>query len=141
MKQRGRKSAASITVVHGEGPRLAPPGDLSPAEAQLWQRIVSGFPGGHFSAGDGVLLREFVRTAAILLPDVNARIQEEGIDGKYLALRSMLNKEVMTLAAKLRLNVSARVRGDSASLKKKAAPAGVIDFEGYFSKEKTDAET
>ena len=119
MKQRGRKSAAELSTparVPGVADISRPvaPECLEKPAAKLWDEILRMVPQNHFNAADLVLLREFCHTSATLLPAANSEI-EKFAGGGTLRLRSMLVKETQSLATKLRLNMSARTRGDLAS--------------------------
>lgn len=123
MKQKGRKSGAKLSIVpaHNPGatPRPLPARSLDKAAAALWHRVVSAYPGDYFGAGDLPLLREFCHTSETLLPECNSRIEAGAIDAgaiRELSTRTMLVKELATLASKLRLNVSSRSRPDAASI-------------------------
>ena len=133
MKKRGRKSAASLAVVRsetGSGPRLSPPTALDDAAAKLWRDIVAAYPANHFTAGDLVLLREFCFTSETLLPVANSAAERGGMHEN--SQRTMHVKTAAMLAAKLRLNVSARTRTDTAKTRDAARPGTSIDFDSLL---------
>lgn len=65
MKQRGRRSSASLTVVpRGVAEvieRLKPPSELTIEEAEVWSAIVWGHPADWFAAGSVPLLTQLCR--------------------------------------------------------------------------------
>ncbi|MEX2125812.1 MAG: hypothetical protein WD795_18125 [Woeseia sp.] len=139
MKKRGRKSAASLAIVpplKGSGPRLSPPASLDEAAASLWRAIVETYPSDHFTAGDLVLLREFCFTSETLLPAANSAAESGGMHEH--SIRVMHVKTVAMLASKLRLNVSARTRTDTAKTRDAARPAPNIDFKAALEKRRHD---
>lgn len=129
-ENRGRKSAAELQVVRigtGGGRRPPPPPTIGEAAAKLWREIVQGLPSDFFGAGDLPLLAEYCHTMETLLPAINGAIERDGPTAGFLSARATLLKTGMALAAKLRICVSARTRGDLASLRQAAAPhAGSI---------------
>jgi hypothetical protein len=137
----GRKSAAESAIIPAELPKneYSPPDELSPAAKRLWRAIIHVMPDHHFLAGDLPLLREYVHTVCDLIPEVNAKIEAEGIEGKHLSLRTMLTKEAATLATKLRICVSSRTRGDLAELRNNIKAVNSLDFSGLFSNEQGEA--
>ena len=128
MKQRGRKSIDSLTVTStvADISRPKPPGTLEKPSAKLWDRILASYPPNHFNAADLELLREFCHTSGTLLPRVNKTL-EKGPDLAVLRARAALVKEAAALATKLRLCMSARTRGDLASVRDAGRPGGVED--------------
>ena len=64
MRQRGRKSSSRLSVVpiNCEAYRPSPPSNLTPPQAELWERIVADSPAGWFHDGD-TLLTLFCRHA------------------------------------------------------------------------------
>jgi hypothetical protein len=62
MKQRGRKSATSLSVAKVEPiPRAAPPQDLAAYEAEVWMSVVNTKPADWFAADTLPMLRSYVR--------------------------------------------------------------------------------
>ena len=118
MKQRGKKSAAQLSTVAPAGniSRPKPPASLEEAAQDLWKKILLQHTQGHFHPADLELLREFVHTSATLIPRINSAI-EKNADPAALRARTSLVREQLQLAAKLRLCVSARTRGDLASVR------------------------
>ncbi len=116
-KKRGRKSVAELTtqpVANIARPKA--PAGLEVEAAALWDKILRRFKLNHFNDADLILLREFCHTSATLLPRVNSQL-EQTADHGVLRTRGALVKEAQALAAKLRLCVSARTRGDLASVR------------------------
>jgi hypothetical protein len=103
-----------------------PPAELDAPATALWRSIVGSYPPGWFAPGDLVLLREFVITAETLLPAANAAAERGGAHEH--SMRTMHVKTLAMLASKLRLNVSARTRSDTASTRDAARPAALVDF-------------
>ena len=101
MRQRGRKSAASLVVVSGAPPRLEPPADLSDEEKALFLELVNACSPRHFVESDKPLLISFVQ----------ATLLARGSAGKAMLI-STWEKAVRvqaTLATRLRLAPQARM--------------------------------
>lgn len=121
MGLRGPKSTVErLCVVNLEQPRPKAPKGLPKHAVSLWDDIVGAYPADHFSAGDLPLLDNFVR-CVLILEQTNKALAEEGIftaDGSKphpaIAIRDLQLKAMATLATKLRLPVSSRIRADSA---------------------------
>lgn len=126
MATRGRKSAAAqkLTVVGSSTKRVAPPDDLSPAQAEIWVAIANSLPADYFRPGDEPLLAaycrayDFHRQAAKLIETGGITLMDE--KGREYAnpAQQMLNTQgsaMAQLAGKLRLCPSARYSTKSAS--------------------------
>ena len=120
---RGRKSAASLTVVALAPLRRLPkaPADLSKAAAELWDGIVRSLPADFFRPGDLPLLRAYC-VATDRKAQVDAMVMEQGIlfDGEPHPGLKISRAEaalMASLAVKLRLCQSSRTRSESAALK------------------------
>ena len=100
---------------------------LDDAAAKLWRDIVAAYPANHFTAGDLVLLREFCFTSETLLPVANSAAERGGMHEN--SQRTMHVKTAAMLAAKLRLNVSARTRTDAAKTRDAARPGPSREFD------------
>lgn len=100
-QQRGRKSAASLSVVTPITalPRLKPPADAREAEAELFRTIVSQCAADHFVASDAPLLLAYVQ-AVLLSRWTFQQIQEGGIG---VQVWQQAARTMATLATKLRL--------------------------------------
>jgi hypothetical protein len=73
MAGRGRKSADALATPILPGERFAPPGDLDPAEAAIWTRIVDGLPADWFSSSNAPLLKNLcrhIRSADLIAQDI-----------------------------------------------------------------------
>src|SRR4028119_1732846 len=66
MRQRGRKSSASLSVIPlaTEGRRPAPPTHLNATAKKLWKAIVADSPGGWFTVAQEPLLAGFCSHAS-----------------------------------------------------------------------------
>ena len=118
MAQRGRRSAAALSVVAKlPGQRLAPPRDLPEAQARVWKRVVASRPADWFDGGSLVTLTAFVRHAADLdrisglidaiQPDHLATSQGLGRYRRLLAMRARETAAIIGTARQLRLNPQA----------------------------------
>ena len=127
MATRGRKSAASLSVVVGSiDGRPQPPADLTKFQKELWLRTVAGEPLDQFrTATLQQLLKEYVRhveTAHILAGEIEATDpqwlrDEEGLKryDKLLAMRDRETKAVGEKATKLRLTNQSRYTPQAAA--------------------------
>jgi hypothetical protein len=64
MAQRGRRSAAALTLVTGPVesiPRQRAPAELTPEEAKVWDAIVAGEPADWFSASTRPIRAQYCR--------------------------------------------------------------------------------
>jgi hypothetical protein len=129
MAQRGRKSAASLSVVSVLGnERPAPPEDLTDEEAVEWRAIASRMPHDWFTGENHPLLAEYCRhivRARDLAGDIakfkrfpaEVRITTDGIQ-RYDMLLRMADREraaMVNLATKMRLTQQSRYRADKAA--------------------------
>jgi hypothetical protein len=102
MKQRGRKSAASIGVGPvGGPPRLEPPPSLSAAERAVFANLISSTNADHFVASDLPVLVVYCR--AIVMEQLAATRLRKAPDSKWLAVWERAARTITTLSAKLRL--------------------------------------
>ncbi len=132
---RGRKSAASLSVVAGaiDG-RPQPPKDLTPYQRDLWQRTVAAEPLDQFrTSALQQLLREYTRhceTADILAKQIDEfdpawLADEDGLKryDKLLGMRDRETKALADKATKLRLTNQSRYTPQAAATAaKNAAP-------------------
>lgn len=116
-----RQSAAAMSVVKLEQQRPKAPPGLPEHGAALWNDICASYPPGHFAAGDLPLLDNYIR-CVLILDKCNESLGEDGIfspDGMKahpaIDIRDKQLKAMASLATKLRLPVSSRIRPDSAS--------------------------
>ncbi len=120
---RGRKSAASLSIVALESVRRPPkpPAGLSVAAADLWTSNTSSLPADFFRPGDLPLLEAYC-IAADRKRWIDAEILKDGIvveGAPHPGLRMSRDEAglLATLAVKLRLCQSSRTRPDNAGLK------------------------
>ena len=117
-----RKSVESLTVFRASAEHWAsPPPALPESVHKLWWQILMAHPAGHFGPGDLALVEQFCRTQ-LLLDRLNAALDGADLivgDKVHPALRELANavRTLSTLAQKLRICASARLRSDSASLR------------------------
>jgi hypothetical protein len=111
MDGRGRKSAASLTVVHGERlERVQPPADLSPAEVDLFVLTRDTKPADWWTEDNAPLLAEYAR-AVVMCSLLAARLQramesaaEVAEIKQLLDMRDKESRRAMSLATKMRLS-------------------------------------
>lgn len=127
MATRGRRSAASLSVVAGSiDGRPQPPADLTKFQRELWQRTVAGEPLEQFrTATLQQLLREYVRhcEASNVLADQIDNfdpawlVDEEGLKrfDKLLTMRDRETKAIADKATKLRLTNQSRYTPQAAA--------------------------
>jgi hypothetical protein len=115
MRQHGRKSASSLSVIASmEIPRPAPPRSMAPAAKKLWRSITAQFAPEFFCGGE--ILLEGYCEMAVMLRDVIGLIKEEQarepVNYKRLAMLVALQRSealaVARLAANLRLSPRSR---------------------------------
>ena len=94
MRQRGRRSSASLAMVPGDASRLSPPSSLSDVERTLFNEIVGACDAEHFRESDLPLLTAISRATAHDL-------------GK-IALWEKATRMQATLATRLRLSPQSR---------------------------------
>ena len=130
MQQRGRKSAARLSVVAGtiDG-RPKPPSGLTKDQADIWERVVASESMDFFgtAAVRQGLERYCVRMAEVIwLDEQIAEAKAPGSDytlediDRLMKMRDREDKGCVTLATKLRLTNQSRYRAD-----KVHPPAGV----------------
>jgi hypothetical protein len=103
MKQRGRRSAASLATraVDGRSPRLKPPPSLNEDEHKIFVDLVATTDADHFVASDLPVLVVYCR--AIAMEQWAAARLRKAPDGKWLAVWERAARTVTVLSAKLRL--------------------------------------
>jgi phage terminase small subunit len=101
MEQRGRKSAAALSVVPivERLPRLHPPASLSKGESDLFRQVVAQCSADHFAASDTPLLVAYCQ-AVLLSRLAFKRVSEEG---DAFQIWQQAARTLATLATKLRL--------------------------------------
>ena len=116
MKQRGRKSAASLEVINVDGSpdRLQPPDHLSADERQRFTEIVFNCDARHFRPSDTTLLCRFVEADA-LAEKAAAELRKHGAvskDGKpngWLVVQEKRVRALVSLSMRLRLSPQSRI--------------------------------
>jgi hypothetical protein len=115
MRQRGRKSAASLTVVAPDftSQRLRAPAQLSPAEREVWTEVVNDQPADAFSAVHAPLLETYCRHVVrgrVLAAEIERfssdwLADKEGLlrYDKLLAMAERESRAASSLATRLRI--------------------------------------
>ena len=131
MKQAGRKSAASLSVVQAQPISfLQPPSDLTVEEATVWARVVATKPGDWFDAGSVPMLAQYCR-AVVQSELVSGLVESTGKAmltdpdelNRYKELRKIqsgLSSEILALGRSMRLTQQSRYHAknsDTASRK------------------------
>jgi hypothetical protein len=151
MKQRGRKSAQSLTVAQVQSiPRAAPPSDLSAYEAECWTTVVNTKPADWFTADTLPLLRSYVRHCyqakkiddemdkIIERPFVDEGAKYKGEDlyigdlfEKLQKMRERESAKIMALARSMRLTQQAQIHPETAGTSRNKGSKGsaVWEFE------------
>ena len=114
MRQRGRKSAAALSVIpiDDKPNRLEPPASLSEAERKVFIDIVTACEPQHFRAADLPLLVRYVE--ACVLADQAAEELRLGavIDGKpspWITVQEKAVRAMVALSMRLRLSPQSRI--------------------------------
>lgn len=118
----GRAHAAALAsgaLIPGE--RLAPPADISPEEADEWNRIMEPLPPGFITAEHTTLMRELVRCTVFArrLGEMIARLMEPmedspADDERLCRMQAMLKthgaqvEKIVLLSRSLRITKTAR---------------------------------
>ena len=122
MAQRGRKSAASLSIVSVLGnERPSPPDDLTDDEAEEWRQIAGRMPSDWFMRENFPLLMDYCRhivRARDLAQDiakfkrfsVEVRLTTDGVKmyDKLLAMADRERAAITNLATKMRLTQQSR---------------------------------
>ncbi len=118
MKQRGRSSAAGLSVVVNPGfRRIEPPADLSATEAKLFREIVGACFPDHFTTSDVHLLVSYVQ--ATLSSRHYAKASRK--NPKFITAWDKSTRMQSALAMRLRLAPQSRV--DPKTLSRKVVRA------------------
>lgn len=137
MAERGRKSAASLSVVVGSiDGRPMPPSDLTKTQVDIWERTVANESADVFkTAALQQLLKEYCRHVASamklagMIEAMEAQAQMSPDDlGDYDKLLKMRDRETKALAdkaTKLRLTNQARYTPQAAATAAKKAGEGL----------------
>ncbi len=131
MRQRGRKSAASLAVapVSLLTQRPGPPKHLTPQQVKVWEEVISSVPAGWFQSED-VLLTQYchhVQTAHELGQLVD-NFDLRGCDikqlNRLLMMRERETRALTHLATKMRLTQQSRITARSAGTSTECHTAG-----------------
>ena len=127
MLQRGRKSAASLSVVTSISalPRLRAPEGVSDGEASLFRTIVSQCDATHFVESDKPLILAYVQ--AVLL--TRWAFKAMGEDGAAFQTWQQAARTMATLATKLRLCPHSRT--DPKTISRRLGGIGVLGTSAY----------
>ena len=113
MTQRGRKSAAALTVVGGNAvQRHEPPRELTEEQAAIWRDVVMALPADWFGSDTLPLLTQYCR-AISRANSLAAMIDRLGNDPGLKAYRDLLRSEfiasrsIASLATKMRITQQA----------------------------------
>lgn len=133
MGARGRKSEAELKVVQvNDADRRDPPPSLTEDEAAIWKSIMASLPADWFRPSDWPILAAYSQTAVqyekattemadepLTLKDMNGRVYKHPL----LAIQHTAALRLASLAVKLRLCPSSRMRQDATGAKGKRQPA------------------
>lgn len=128
MEGRGRKSAASLSVVSPLSVihRAEPPCGLTPTQVDLWRAVTSVMPADWWNESNVPLLAEYVRAVEmvdILAGRISATMAEGTVGDikELMKLRDMESRRVMSLATKMRLSQQSSYTDKSADTAKRGA--------------------
>jgi hypothetical protein len=134
MQQRGRKSAASMTLVGATGvvERVAPPSTLTEAQAEMWLEITGSLPADWFTSYTAPLLAGYVRALDMverLSAQIEAMTDAKEIDmgdlKMLMNMRDMEERRAVTLAMKMRLTQQSSYSAKSSDTAKKRSGGGL----------------
>jgi len=142
MRQRGKKSAASLTIIQGdfERERPEPPPDLTPAQADLWRRVVRDEPADFFSTeATREMLKDYCRQRGEV-DRVSKEIdsfksewfKKKGGPERYkelMKMRDYVVRGATTLATKLRITNQSRHSTKTAGVASRNASRGIKPWE------------
>lgn len=121
MQQRGRKSAASLSVVAGtiDG-RPKPPSELTKEQQEIWNRVVASEAADFFKTGavQQQLARYCVHLAEVSWLDETIQKAKDDDEtsvaslDRLMKMRDREDRACVTLATKLRLTNQSRYRAD-----------------------------
>ena len=114
MKQRGRKSAAALSVIalDGKSARLSPPAPLSEPERELFVAIVAGSDAGHFRQTDLPLLSRYCEAAVLAEQAALALRNGAVVGGKpspWIIIQEKCVRAMVSLSMRLRLSPQSRI--------------------------------
>jgi phage terminase small subunit len=133
VKQRGRKSAASLSVISVDGSpsRLQPPSHLSASERRRFIEIVSNCDARHFRPSDVTLLCRFVESD--LLAQKAAKelrrgaVSKDGRVSPWLVVQEKAMRALTALSLRLRLAPQSRI--DAKAMGRHEARLGLAPWE------------
>jgi len=114
MKQRGRISAAALSVidVDDQSTRPAPPASLSEPEREMFVTIIAGCDAGHFRQTDLPLLSRYCE-AAVLAEHAALELRNGAVmDGKpspWIVIQEKCVRAMVSLSMRLRLSPQSRL--------------------------------
>jgi hypothetical protein len=125
MRQRGRKSSASLTVVGASSidviPRPEPPADLTAEQCEEWSTIVNRMPADHFPPETLPMLAAYVRhttaarRVAQLIEQAEARPMVDVVEyDRLLKMQEREGRALSSLAMRMRLAQVSTVKHDRA---------------------------
>lgn len=125
MLQRGRKSAAALSVVTDfeRVERLKPPVGLSEGEQALFRQVIAECAADHFTASDAPLLVAYVQS--VLLS--RWAFKELGEDRENYRVWQQAARTMATLATKLRLCPHSRT--DPKTIARRAGGIGISAYD------------
>ena len=114
MKQRGRISAAALSVidVDDQSTRPAPPASLSEPEREMFATIIAGCDANHFRQTDLPLLSRYCE-AAVLAEQAALELRNGAVmDGKpspWIVIQEKCVRAMVSLSMRLRLSPQSRL--------------------------------
>jgi hypothetical protein len=126
-----RISVAARSIAISPIDRLAPPPELSEAEARVFRQTVATVAPGYFAAEDLVLLCAYARTAVLerqAAEQLAATMAAGGKTGSLAAVHTQVARTLMNLAIRLRIGPRARAPGDN-SRRRSAQPGSPSFYE------------
>ena len=127
MRQRGRKSSASLSVIPlaTEGRRPSPPAHLNATAKKLWKAIVADSPSGWFTVAQEPLLAGFCchASTADFISKLIEKERSQDLLGdrdklrrysRLLGMRARETAAMSALATKMRLTQQAQIQPRSA---------------------------
>jgi hypothetical protein len=139
MRQRGRKSSASLAIIPRDDDRRPPPPDDLTKEQRLeWQRIVTALPAGWFAPENETLLAEYCRHTC-RARELDRQI-EQALSGKIdadqirvvdrlIKLGVSTTAALNNLARAMRLSQNARMHREPAGRAAAGRPTGPKPWE------------
>ena len=115
MRQRGKKSSAYLSVVHGrsESRRPQPPAHLTERQVQIFRHLLANSARDQFRETDGLLLARLCE-AHDLAEQAAVQLAQNGpvVEGKasaWLVVQEKAVRSVVALSMRLRLSPQSRV--------------------------------